>query len=260
MLLRCVLCNNGSYPHAVCLFSESYVLHLFQTDASFLPRTLATNPTRSAAMIVPSRTPLRCPVNTKDRTAAITAMETSKQIFVVPKLVLHVRTIAWTKDSPGNITTSASTSMYTPNPRIRHPIRRYTIFIMYVCGFTHVNRSMVRSMKYPKIMDIGICKTCSSLKFLRRISNCSKIKNTLKKIVKFPNVNGKLKLNTYGIDVIGEVPRLALVIKLTPSEFTNRPIRKITYLFNLLICSFLLSLFLRSLSQTDYCKFYDKSS
>ena len=58
MLLRCVLCNNGSYPHAVCLFSESYVLHLFQTDASFLPRTLATNPTRSAAMIVPSRTPL----------------------------------------------------------------------------------------------------------------------------------------------------------------------------------------------------------
>lgn len=118
MLLRCVLCNNGSYPHAVCLFSESYVLHLFQTDASFLPRTLATNPTRSAAMIVPSRTPLRCPVNTKDRTAAITAMETSKQIFVVPKLVLHVRTIARTKDSPGNITTSASTSMYTPNPRI----------------------------------------------------------------------------------------------------------------------------------------------
>ena len=56
MLLRCVLCNNGSYPHAVCLFSESYVLHLFQTDASFLPRTLATNPTRSAAMIVPSHT------------------------------------------------------------------------------------------------------------------------------------------------------------------------------------------------------------
>ena len=86
------------------------------------------------------------------------------------------------------------------------------------------------------------------------------MKITLKKIVKFPNVNGKLKLNTYGIDVIGEVPRLALVIKLTPSEFTNRPIRKITYLFNLLICSFLLSLFLRSLSQTDYCKFYDKSS
>ena len=103
MLLRCVLCNNGSYPHAVCLFSESYVLHLFQTDASFLPRTLATNPTRSAAMIVPSRTPLRCPVNTKDRTAAITAMETSKQIFVVPKLVLHVRTIARTKDFPSNI-------------------------------------------------------------------------------------------------------------------------------------------------------------
>ena len=211
-------------------------------------------------MIVPSRTPLRCPVNTKDRIAAITAMETSKQIFVVPKLVFHVRTIARTKDSPGSITTSASTSMYTPNPRIRHPIRRYTIFITYACGFTHANRSMVRSMKYPKIIDTGICRTCSSLKFLRRISNCSKIRNTLKKIVKFPSVNGKLKLNTYGIDEIGEVPRLALVIRLTPSEFTNRPIRKITYLFSLFICSFLLSLFLRILSQTGYCKFYDKSS
>ena len=93
-------------------------------------------------------------------------------------------------------------------------------------------------MKYPKTIDTGICRTCSSLKFLRRISNCSKIRNTLKKIVKLPSVNGKLKLSTYGIDEIGDVPRLAFVIRLTPSEFTNRPIRNITYLFNLFICYF----------------------
>ena len=144
MLLRCVLCNNGSYPHAVCLFSESYVLHLFQTDASFLPRTLATNPTRSAAMIVPSRTPLRCPVNTKDRTAAITAMETSKQIFVVPKLVLHVRTIARTKDFPSNITTSASTSMYTPKPRSS---RRTP------CGRTPLTESGLAAFPHPALYE-----------------------------------------------------------------------------------------------------------
>ena len=51
-------------------------------------------------------------------------IDTSKQIFVVPKFVFHVRTIARTKDSPGSMTTSASTSIYTPNPRIRHPISR----------------------------------------------------------------------------------------------------------------------------------------
>ena len=38
MLLRCVLCNNGSYPHAVCLFSESYVLHSFSDRCKFLTK------------------------------------------------------------------------------------------------------------------------------------------------------------------------------------------------------------------------------
>ena len=31
----------------------------------------------------------------------------------------------------------------------------------------------------------------------------------------------------YGIEEIGDVPRLALVIRLTPRELTNNPIRKI---------------------------------
>ena len=42
----------------------------------------------------------------------------------------------------------------------------------------------------------------------------------LKKIVKFPNVNGKFKLITYGMEEIGDVPRLAFVIRLTPSALT----------------------------------------
>ena len=65
-------------------------------------------------------------------------------------------------------------------------------------------------------METGICNTCSSLKFLRRIKSCSKIRNILKNIVKFPSVNGKLRLSTYGIDEIGDVPRLAFVIRLPP--------------------------------------------
>ena len=130
--------------------------------------------------------------------------------------------------------------------------------MIYTCGFTHANRSIVRSIKYPKMMETGICNTCSSLKFLRRIKSCSKIRNILKNIVKFPSVNGKLRLSTYGIDEIGDVPRLAFVIRLTPSEFTKSPIRKITYLFSLFSCYFPLSLYVHSLSQTGSYKFYDK--
>ena len=46
-------------------------------------------------------------------------------------------------------------------------------------------------------------------------------------MVKLPRVNGKFRLSTYGIEEIGDVPRLALVIRLTPRELTNNPIRKI---------------------------------
>ena len=50
------------------------------------------------------------PENTKERAPAMIAIDESKTIFVVPKLVFHVCTIARTKDSPGSMTTSASTS------------------------------------------------------------------------------------------------------------------------------------------------------
>ena len=126
-------------------------------------------------------------------------MDTSKQILVIPKFVFHVRTIARTKDSPGSMTTSAKTSIYTPTPRIRHPMRRYTIFMMYASGLTQEKRIMVRSIKYPNMMDTGIWRMCSNLKFFLRIINCSTIRKILKKMVKFPSVNGKLRLNTFGI-------------------------------------------------------------
>ena len=70
-------------------------------------------------------------------------------------------------------------------------------------------------------MDTGICKIFSSLKFFRKISICSKIRKILKKIVKLPSVNLKLRLNTYGIEEIGDVPRLAFVIRLTPVSYTH---------------------------------------
>ena len=44
-----------------------------------------------AEITVPSLTPSSLLANTKESTAAITAMDTSKQILVVPKFVFYVR-------------------------------------------------------------------------------------------------------------------------------------------------------------------------
>ena len=163
---------------------------------NFLPIKRAIKPTSNAAIIVPSLTPTSFPINTKDNTAAMTVIETSKATFVTPNSVFQVDTIALTKDSPGSITTFAKTSIYTPKPSIKHPINRYTICIMYIVGLTNPNKIMVKSIKYPNAIDTGICRTCSNLKFFLKIINCRRINKILKIIVNCPNVSGKCKLKT----------------------------------------------------------------
>ena len=73
----------------------------------------------------------------------------------------------------------------------------------------------------------------SILKFFLKINTCNRMSRILKIMVKFPSVSGKLRLKTYGIDEIGEVPRLAFVTRLTPSAFINNPTKNKRYLFNL---------------------------
>ena len=53
-------------------------------------------------------------------------MDTSKQTLVVPKSVFQVWVTARTKDSPGSMATSATTSRYTPKAKITQPISRAT--------------------------------------------------------------------------------------------------------------------------------------
>lgn len=81
-------------------------------------------------------------------------------------------------------------------------------------------------------MEPGICKMFSNLKFFLRINICNNMRKTLNMIVKFPSVNGKFRLKTYGMDEIGDVPRLAFVTRLTPSAFINSPTKNKRYLFN----------------------------
>ena len=81
-------------------------------------------PTSSAAMRVPSRTPASWPASRKESTTAITVMDTSKQTLVVPKSVFQVMTMARTKDSPGSMATSPSTSRYTPKASTTQPMSR----------------------------------------------------------------------------------------------------------------------------------------
>ena len=59
-------------------------------------------------------------------------------------------------------------------------------------------------------------------------------KNT-EKMVKFPSVNGKLRLNTYGIDEIGDVPRFRLDDKTDSQRVHKQSYQKIRYRFSLSI-------------------------
>lgn len=45
-------------------------------------------------------------------------------------------------------------------------------------------------------------------------------------MVNCPRLNGKLRLSTYGIDEMGDVPSVALVIRLTPNELMYSPMIK----------------------------------
>jgi hypothetical protein len=46
-------------------------------------------------------------------------------------------------------------------------------------------------------------------------------------MVNCPMVKGRPRLSVYGMLEVGEVPRLPLVIRLTPTELINNPNRKI---------------------------------
>ena len=84
-------------------------------------KSLAIKPTRIAATIVPSRTPSRCLNIINDKIAAITVIDESNAILVLPKSVLNTSETALTVASPGNIATFATISINTPKPRM--PVR-----------------------------------------------------------------------------------------------------------------------------------------
>ena len=83
-------------------------------------------------------------------------MDTSKQILVVPKFVFHVRTMARTKDSSRkhdnvrqDLHINACAKDHTPDEQI------YDFHDIYF-RIDPEKRIMVRSIKYPKMMDTGI--------------------------------------------------------------------------------------------------------
>ena len=119
-------------------------------------KSLAMKPTRSAAIIVPSLTPTRCPEKAMEVSAAMAVRDTSKQTLVIPNSNFHVDETARTKDSPGSIATLARTSVYTPKPSIRQPMSSHITDERYSSGCTNVSSIIVRSMKYPKTIETGI--------------------------------------------------------------------------------------------------------
>ena len=163
----------------------------------------------------------------KESTTAITVKVTSLAIFVIPKSVCQVLLMARTSDSPGSMATLARVSRYTPKPRMMQPTSKKSSFSIYTENVMFLIMAVVKSMQYPKMTQKGICSTCSSLKLRRRMTSCRITMIILTAMVNSPRVNGKFKLSTYGTEEIGDVPRSALVITLTPRELMNTPMKKI---------------------------------
>ena len=129
----------------------------FSIPPIYFLKSLAIKPTRIAATIVPSRTPSRCLNIINDKIAAITVIDESNAILVLPKSVLNTSETALTVASPGNIATFATISINTPKPRIKQPTISDTTFIAYVSGCINPSNDIVKSMKNENNAIIGSC-------------------------------------------------------------------------------------------------------
>ena len=93
-----------------------------------------------------------------------------------------------------------------------------------------------KSMKKEKIVPITIWRNCLFSKsfFKRMTCRITKIKLKIKQTV--PKLSFKIRLETYGRQINGEVTKLALMDSAAPRDITNREIRYRIYLLTFLYC------------------------
>lgn len=92
-------------------------------------------------------------------------------------------------------------------------------------GFKKSTKNNVKSMKTEKIVPITNCKYCLFSKPpLRRIT-WIKISRTLNKKLVVPTLKLEIRLQTYGMQIKGDVPKLALIDKDAPRDMINKEIK-----------------------------------
>lgn len=131
--------------------------------------------------------------------------------------------------------TSATTWRYTPKASTQIPTSTESTCRGYSAGAKSANIHMEKSIRYPNAKEMTTSRprlthpSRSSLPLSRM--PCRATSSRLNRMVKFPRViDGNTIDRLYGIEVIGEVPSEAFVMRPMPSEITNRASARRQYL------------------------------
>ena len=128
-------------------------------------------------------------------TAATIVIVVSNIILFFPKSVCDTDEIALTVASPGSMTTFATISINTPNPRIKQPIIRAIILNIYADGCINERILIVRLIKSENITITGIWRKSAGLNLFLKRTSCISSKRILNKKVNIPTVGVNPRLS-----------------------------------------------------------------
>lgn len=106
--------------------------------------------------------------------------------------------------------------------------------------FININ---VTSMNSENMLPMTICRNWRFSKPSLKIITCTAIRIMLNMKLVVPTLKFVIRLETYGMQISGEVPRFALIESDAPREIMNNDIKYITYLLNFFTLIFIPSTF-----------------
>ena len=113
--------------------------------------------------MVPSRTPVSSPRNTRHKIAPVKAILISEQTLMLPYFFLDTIVIVRTKASAGTITTFAINCRLTPIATIKDPNINDAILIPYATGKNDRKKNIATSIRYPNAKAMTTCNKISIL-------------------------------------------------------------------------------------------------
>ena len=175
-------------------------------------------PTRTAATMVPSRMPVNPGRNMKEQARPMQTSVQSTLVLTAPNSHLKSLTKARLMPSAASRTASALTCRKTPNPMTAQLNRQRITDQRYPDGSRGAISHMEKSVKAPKIKTTGIWSRCAGRNCLFSRAACTATKLRCIRMVTVPIVSGSARLSTYGVQEMGETPRLALADRAMPRD------------------------------------------